>query len=62
MESANEKDADLCRIVAINTFIMGVPIRVTQRVVVETFDMPDSDLTFKHEGLSLNMVIPMTIL
>ena len=30
LEEAGEKDEDLCHIVAINTFVMGVPIQVTQ--------------------------------
>ena len=33
---ANEHDEDPCRIGAINTFVMGMPIRVTQGVVAET--------------------------
>ena len=44
LENVDEEDENLCRIVAINTFVMGVPIRVTQGVVVKTFNMPDKGL------------------
>ena len=50
LASAAEGDKDLYRIVAINTFIMGMPIRITQRDVVETFGMLDSDYSDEHEG------------
>ena len=42
----------------INTFVMGVPIRVTKRLMVETFDMLDEGLAFEHERFSFSMVIP----
>ena len=29
LEDADEEDEDSCHIVAINTFVMGVPIRIT---------------------------------
>ena len=57
LENVDEEDEDPCRIVVINTFMMGVPIRVTLGVVVETFNMPDKGLDFEHEGFSLSMMI-----
>ena len=43
---------------AINTFVIGVPIRVTQKMVAETFDMPDRGLNYKHEGFPPRVMIP----
>ena len=40
LEQADEDDKDSCKVVAINTFLIGVPIKVTQGVVAQTFDMP----------------------
>ena len=48
LESAGEEDEDPCRIVAINTFMMGVPIWVTQDSVATMFDMPNEGLSNEH--------------
>ena len=37
LEQAGEPDEDSCRIMAINTYVMGVSIRVTQEDVATTF-------------------------
>ena len=58
LENANEHDEVPCRIVVINTFVMGMPIRVTQRVVPERFNMSDIGLSDEHEGFPMSMVIP----
>ena len=58
LEVAVEGSKDPCWIVAINTLVMGVPIRVTQNMVAETFNMPNEGLDSEREGFSLNMVIP----
>ena len=57
-EQAGEYDEDPCRIVAINTFVIGVPIRVTQEDVAIAFDMSDSDCNDEHEGFPVSMLIP----
>ena len=43
---------------AINTYVMGVSIWVTQKDVATAFDMLDSDRNDKHEGFSMSMLIP----
>ena len=58
LEDANRRDEDLCRIVVIHTFVMGVPIWVTQGVVVETFVMLDNDLGDEHVDFPQSMLIP----
>ena len=58
LEDIGEKTEDMCRIVAINSFVMGMPIRVTKNMVVETFDMPDRGLNSKHEGFPHRVMIP----
>ena len=58
LEKASEPDEDPCHLVAINTFVMGVPIRVTQGDVATAFDMPDDGRSDKHEGFLMSMLIP----
>ena len=58
LENVDEHKEDPCHIVAINTFVMDVPIRVTQRVVAETFTMWDNGLDDEHAGFPLRMLIP----
>ena len=43
---------------AINTFVMGVPIQVTQGDIATTFDMLDKGRNDEHEGFSMSMLIP----
>ena len=58
LKEACEEDEDQCRIVAINTFMMGVPIRVTQKDVAAAFDMPDKGLSDEYVGYLSTMLIP----
>ena len=58
LEDAGEKNEDLCRIMAINTFVMGVPIWVTQGNVATTFDMSDEGLSDEHVSYPSTMLIP----
>ena len=58
LEDASEKAKDLCWIVAINTFVMGVPIQVTQKVRDKTFDMLDVGCDCKREGFPPRVMIP----
>ena len=62
LEDADQHDEDLCHIVAMNTFVMGVPIRVTQRVVAETVAMPGNSFGDEHIGFPLSMLIPNEML
>ena len=41
LENESEEEEDLCRMMEINTFVMGRPIWITQEDVAITFDMPD---------------------
>ena len=43
---------------AINTFVMGVPIQVSQGDVATAFDMLNSSYSDRHEGLPMSMLIP----
>ena len=58
LKQVGEPDKDSCRIVAINNFIMGVPIQVTQGDVATTFDMLDSGCNDEHEGFLVSKLIP----
>ena len=42
---------------AINTFVMAMPIWVTQGDVATAFDMLDSGHNDEHEGFSMSMLI-----
>ena len=42
---------------AINTFVMGKPIRITQKDVATAFDMPDEGLSDEHVGYLPSMLI-----
>ena len=48
LEQAGELDEDTCHIVAINTNVIGVPIRVIQEDIAIAFDMPDSSRSDDH--------------
>ena len=54
----DEHDEDLCRIVVINIFVIGVPIWVIQGVVAKTFVMLDNGLGDEHAGFPQSMLIP----
>ena len=43
---------------AIDTFVMCVPIWVTQGDIATIFDMPDNDRSDEHERFSMSMLIP----
>ena len=58
LENTDEGDKDPCKVVVINTFVVGVPIRVIQGVVAQTFDIPDSGRSNEHEGFPMTMLIP----
>ena len=58
LEKESEPNEDPCHLVAINTFVMGVPIRVNQGDVATAFDMPDDGRSDKHEGFLMRMLIP----
>ena len=58
LENAGEEKEDSCRIVAINTFVMGRPIWITQEDVATTFDMPNKGLNDEHTGYPPSMLIP----
>ena len=58
LENADEHDEDPCCIVSINTFVIGVPIQLTRRVVAETFATLDNDLGDEHVGFPISMVMP----
>ena len=58
LEEVGEKDEDPCCIVVINTFVMGVLIRVTQSDVVITFNIPNRGRSNEHEGFPLRKLIP----
>ena len=58
LEKAGEHYEDRCRIMAINTLVIGVPIRVTQAVVATAFDMLDSGRSDAHKGFLVSMLIP----
>ena len=58
LKQAGEHDEDPCRIVSINTYVMGVPIWVTQKNVATAFDMPDSSHNDEYEGFPMSMLIP----
>ena len=64
LEDVGEEDEDSCCIVAINTFVMGVPIQVTQGDVAMAFDMPNEGLNGEHVSFlplcSSLMVMPQT--
>ena len=57
LENAGEGDDNPCRNVAINTFVMGVSIRVTQDNVATTFGMPNKGLSDKHSSYPSTMLI-----
>ena len=42
----------------INTYVMGVPIWVTQKNVATSFDMSDEGLSDKHASYPTIMLIP----
>ena len=58
LDEVGKEDEDPCRIVAINTFVMGVPIRVTQSEVATTFNLLDRGHSDEHEGFPLSILIP----
>ena len=58
LENMGEEEEDSCRIVAINTFVIGWPIRITQEDVATAFDMPDKGLSDEHTGYLPSMLIP----
>ena len=57
-EDAGEDDKEPCWIVAINNFVMGMPIQVTQAMVAKIFEMLDSGLDSEHEGYPSSMIVP----
>ena len=57
LEDTDEHDEDPCRIVVINTSMMGMPILVIQEVVAKTFAMSDNDFSDEHVGFPLSMLI-----
>ena len=57
LESTDEEDEDPCKVVAVNTIVIDVPIQVTQGMMAQTFDMPDSDCSDEHEGFPMSMLI-----
>ena len=57
LEDAGEKVEDPCRIVAINTFVMGMPIRVYQGDVAIVFKMPEKSLDDDHAIYPPTMLI-----
>ena len=62
LEQAGEHDQDPCCIMAINTFVMSVLIRVAQGDMATTFDMPNSGHSDEHEGFRRACSSPMTML
>ena len=58
LEDADEDDEELCWTVAINTFVMGVLIRVTQAMVAKIFGMLESGPDSEHEGYLSSMIMP----
>ena len=58
LEEVGEEDEDPCRTGAINTFVMGRPIWVTQWEVVITFEMLDEGLSDEHAYYPSTMLIP----
>ena len=58
LENTDEEDEDLCRIVATNTFLMGVPIQVTQDSVATAFDMLDEGFSDEYTSYPTTMLIP----
>ena len=58
LEQTSEPDEDLCHIVTINIFVMGRPIRITERDVATSFNLPDRSCRTEHEGFPSSMLIP----
>ena len=58
LKNVGEEDEDPCRIMEINTFVMGWHIRITQYDVAMAFDMPNKGLNDKHSDYPPSMLIP----
>ena len=58
LKNAGKKEEDSCRIVVINTFVMSMPIRITQKDVATVFDMLDEGLSDEHAGYPPSMLVP----
>ena len=58
LEEVSEEDEDPCRIVEINTFMMGRPNRVTEGEVATTFEMSDECFSDEHTSNPPTMIIP----
>ena len=58
LENTSEESENPYRIMAINTFMMGMPIWITQGVVAQVFGLSDDGVNSEHKGYLSNMIVP----
>ena len=58
LDDAGEEDEDPCHIMAINTFVIGVLIWVTQSDVATAFNISDRGHSDEHKGFPPSILMP----